>query len=200
MKIANIAKLQSHKINKKNNFISGWYMDDLSVCDDLIDLYDDSADKRPGTVGSLNAHIDTKVKDSSDVSINPRTNEPKIQNYLKTLLTMIDKYKKQYIYCNKFQRQWGINELLCIQKYKPKQGYHAYHYERSGTSTRMLAFLTYLNDVEDCGGTQFFYQKFKTKAEKGLTIIFPTEWTHTHRGIISPTETKYIIAGWFSYL
>ena len=26
------------------------------------------------------------------------------------------------------------------------------------------------------------------------------DWTHLHRGITSPTETKYIITGWFSWV
>ena len=36
--------------------------------------------------------------------------------------------------------------------------------------------MTYLNDVKD-GGTEFFYQKLKTPAKKGLTLIWP--WSHT---------------------
>ena len=58
--------------------------------------------------------------------------------------------------------------------------------------------MTYLNDVED-GGTEFYYQGLKTKAEKGLTLIWPSDFTHTHRGIISNTKEKYIATGWFSY-
>ena len=57
--------------------------------------------------------------------------------------------------------------------------------------------MTYLNDVED-GGTEFYYQKLKTKAKKGLTLIWPTDFTHTHRGIVSKTKEKYIVTGWFT--
>ena len=59
--------------------------------------------------------------------------------------------------------------------------------------------MTYLNDVDDGGETEFLYQDVKTKAVKGKTVIFPVEWTHTHRGIPSPTQDKYIITGWFSF-
>ena len=58
--------------------------------------------------------------------------------------------------------------------------------------------MTYLNDVKD-GGTEFLYQNLKTKAEKGLTLIWPSAWTHTHKGIISPTKEKYIITGWYAF-
>ena len=58
--------------------------------------------------------------------------------------------------------------------------------------------MTYLNDVED-GGTEFKYQNLTTPAKKGLTLIWPVYWTHTHRGQISNTKTKYITTGWFDF-
>ena len=59
--------------------------------------------------------------------------------------------------------------------------------------------MTYLNDVKN-GGTEFMYQKLKAPAKKGLTLIWPTDWTHTHRGVISKKQEKYIVTGWFSYV
>ena len=55
-------------------------------------------------------------------------------------------------------------------------------------------FLHY-NDVKD-GGTHFKYQKVTTPAIKGLTIIWPPDWTHTHKGQISD-DKKIIATGWF---
>ena len=68
------------------------------------------------------------------------------------------------------------------------------------SAIRHLAFMTYLNDVQDEGGTEFYYQRLKSPARKGLTLIWPVDWTHLHRGVVSPTEEKYIITGWFSFL
>ena len=39
----------------------------------------------------------------------------------------------------------------------------------------------------------------KIKPKKGLTVLWPTDWTYTHRGIASPSQLKYIITGWYSY-
>ena len=61
-------------------------------------------------------------------------------------------------------------------------------------------FMTYLNDVTDAGQTEFKIQKRKVNARRGKTLIWPVDWTHTHRGIVSPTQSKYIVGGWFSYL
>ena len=59
--------------------------------------------------------------------------------------------------------------------------------------------MTYLNDVKDGGGTEFYYQNQIVKAQKGLTIIWPSEWPHVHRGLISNSETKYIATGLYGF-
>ena len=43
------------------------------------------------------------------------------------------------------------------------------------------------------------YQKITSPAKKGLTMIWPSDWTHTHRGQISQNHKKYIITGWLNY-
>ena len=58
--------------------------------------------------------------------------------------------------------------------------------------------MTYLNDVGK-SGTEFLYQNIKVPAKKGLTLIWPTDWTHTHRGIISKNKEKTIVTGWFNF-
>ena len=60
--------------------------------------------------------------------------------------------------------------------------------------------MTYLNDVKNGGETEFYWQKIKIKPKKGLTLIWPTEFTHLHRGIPTPIEEKYIVTGWFNLL
>jgi hypothetical protein len=60
--------------------------------------------------------------------------------------------------------------------------------------------MTYLNDITDEGETEFFHQQIKIQPRKGLTLIWPADWTYTHRGITSPTQDKYIITGWFNYV
>jgi hypothetical protein len=59
--------------------------------------------------------------------------------------------------------------------------------------------MTYLNDVTDDGETEFYYQQVKFQPKKGLTVIWPADWTHTHRGIASMTQDKYIVTGWYNF-
>ena len=102
-------------------------------------------------------------------------------------------------FCDKNIGFWRLENGYNIQRYKPTQGYHAWHCEKSSlkTSPRHLVWMTYLNNIEKGGETEWHYQNLKIKPEKGLTVIWPTDWTHTHRGHTTIDENKYIITGWY---
>ena len=111
-------------------------------------------------------------------------------------------YKETFPFST-YYSSWKIVDGANIQYYKPGAGFKAWHCERGSAimpvTTRHLAWMTYLNDVDDGGGTEFFHQKLTIQAKKGLTVIWPADWTYTHRGVVSPTQEKYIITGWFNY-
>ena len=96
-----------------------------------------------------------------------------------------------------------MREKYNLQKYPPGGGFKIWHFENDFSSKlnwhRGLVFMTYLNDVED-GGTEFLYQNLTIPAKKGLTLIWPAFFTHTHKGQISKTKEKYIVTGWFNHI
>jgi hypothetical protein len=49
------------------------------------------------------------------------------------------------------------------------------------------------------GGFKIIYQNKTIKAVKGKTVIWPSDWTHSHKGQISHTKEKLIITGWYSH-
>ena len=49
------------------------------------------------------------------------------------------------------------------------------------------------------GGTEFCHQNLIVQPKKGLTLIWPADWTFTHRGVPSPTQEKIITTGWFNF-
>ena len=55
--------------------------------------------------------------------------------------------------------------------------------------------MLYCNTLKN-GGTDFPFQKEIMKAEKGKLVIWPSDFTHPHRGVISQAEEKYIVTGW----
>ena len=186
------------------SFIGAWFISDLKLCDDLIEYFKNSTDKSPGYVNNgSESLILPDIKDSEDSAFTSNSKEDVFVRYLINLQDIADEYKKKYTYCDE-QVAWSIIDDTNIQYYKPGSGYKAWHTERNRaeqpSGSRHLVFMTYLNDVTDQGETEFFYQKIKVKPVKGLTLVWPADWTHTHRGIPSPTEEKYIITGWFNFL
>lgn len=189
----------------EKSFIGGWFLENMAVVDELLTLYRDSPKKIIAASANLDGmnYIDTSVKEATELTLMPDSTEPAYLNYLIELQKVVEKYIAEYEWCNAYA-PWGIIEAAAIQHYPKGGGYKKYHTERVCAkhpfSARHLVFMTYLNDVHDGGGTEFLYQKVITPARKGLTLIWPADWTHTHRGVVSQTEEKTIITGWFDFL
>ena len=62
--------------------------------------------------------------------------------------------------------------------------------------SRVLVCMFYLNDVKEGGETEFYFQKLKVKPTKGSLVIFPTYFTHLHKGHIPISNDKYICNLW----
>ena len=92
--------------------------------------------------------------------------------------------------------------ILKLQKYKPTQGYHAWHCDAGGigNSRRMMVNTLYLNTVEKGGETEFLYQSMRVSPEQGTLVLFPTYWTHPHRGNPPLEGNKYIMNGWLEFM
>ena len=180
------------------SFIHQQYLSDISICDDLIAQHKNSNLKYAGTVGAQ--LVDKEQKDSTDIALE---NGDVAFRYLTQLQEVIDAYMEKFPYCNAYGA-WSFFEPINIQHYHAGGGFKKFHTERAdGTfpkALRHLVFMTYLNDVTDEGGTEFFHQKLITQARKGLTLVWPADWTHTHRGIVSPSQEKYVITGWYSFM
>lgn len=195
--------MNKEELKEKNfdsdTFIAGWYMP-LDMCDKIIQYYEFNKEFwNEGTIFS-ETPINKDIKDSTDLIVGATNYDNIIGQYRKNIQIVLDKYMQKYPFSTHVD-SFNIVENFNIQKYKVGGGFKAWHCEQSGfrNQLRHLAFMTYLNDVDD-GGTEFYHQNIKTKAEKGLTLIWPTAWTHTHKGIISHTKEKYIVTGWYSFI
>lgn len=196
-----------HEVNKMNNFIMGFQIDEPKLCDDLIKYFENTKEES----NRVSPHImDKSVVECTNCFLLSFQNKEIYIN--KFIDPAINAYLEKYTYSN--VKKFEIMEMIKMQHYSPNQGYYAWHSERNYNGQawknvddetaapielcRHLVFMTYLNDVEDGGETEFLYQDIKIKPKKGLTLIWPADWTHTHRGIVSPTQDKYIVTGWIN--
>ena len=190
-------------------FIGGWYMSE-EICDQILDLYNNNKSlHEPGVVGTdiinedgkvtSRPHIDAEAKKCTQLRV--LKNAQQLSLYNIHLQAILDSYKQKYKWVDSVGT-YDIIENMTIQHYKPGEGFYKWHTENTGYSynlNRHLVFMTYLNDVEN-GGTEFYhFPDLKIQARKGLTLIWPAGWTHTHKGVISDVDEKYIITGWYSF-
>lgn len=173
------------------------------ICEELVSYYNTHSElHQKGTVGDTAPDsVRSQYKDCTQIAI--EWQEPVLNKYMQELKLVIDQYIVDYKWAT-FGSPWTARETVNLKHYAPGQAFHAWHCERCSSdpvyASRHLVFMTYLNTVEDQGETEWYYQNVKTKPVKGLTVVWPSSWTHMHRGIASPSEHKYILSGWLSYV
>ena len=195
-------RIELGKSNLNPNFIGSWEME-TSICDQIITYYDKHKEKQhQGNIGK--GHVNLETKNRKDISIAP--NELNLQGneifneYFASLFECYKDYNQQWPFLASIVSNLEIGKFN-IGRYLPGQHFQKLHTERAGLGSlhRLLAFMTYLNDVEDGGSTYFSHYDLDIKPQNGLTIIWPAEWTHSHKGNIINSGSKYIITGWLTF-
>ena len=195
--------MREHTVNSMNNFLMGWYLEDTTICDRIIDFHKINPKKDMGTVyDKATRVVDHNRKLSIDSALND--NFILLKEYVDEVLKpSLSSYMQKYKFCQEYGKFLN-KEITNVQHYPPNGGFFQWHCERGSADlpavTRHLVYMTYLNDVHVNGETEFYYQQVKVKPEKGLTLIWPVDWTFTHRGVASKTQTKYITTGWFNFV
>lgn len=182
-------------------FIRSYFLSDKAACKRLISWVNTNKElQRPGVFLKSEGNVEDKnVKESLDIPCNI---DSLIAN--KDLFIIVNEvWQCVELYIKEFSAlenlNIGLDPFFIIQEYKPPTGgFKKWHHERGSinVSRRMLTWMVYLNTIHNEGGTEFKYQKIKVNAEEGKILIWPSDFTHTHRGIVAPNETKYIITGW----
>ena len=197
-------KINLQKQNLSPNFIGSWIMEPLSISDELINYFESNIIKQKRGVIAGGVNLD--VKNSTDIKITPK--EIKLQGneifekYFHNLYSCYQDYVIQWPFLSTFASQLQVSAFN-LQKYQSGQHYQRLHTERSGleSSHRVFAWMTYLNDVDQVDGGSTFFSHFDLTIQprKGLTLIWPAEWTHAHKGNVLKENNKYIITGWMTF-
>ena len=184
------------------HFIGCWNIEQDTLCDELIDFFEAHQEKQePGQSAGA---VDLDAKKSADITIHPRDlkqQEYKVaREYIDCLFECYKNYTEQFSFLGSIMPSTFIGSFN-IQKYSSGGHFKLPHTERTSVqnSFRVLAWMTYLNDVVDGGTTTFTHQNMEVNPSKGKTLIWPAEWTHAHVGNIVNSGEKYIITGWMHF-
>ncbi len=111
--------------------------------------------------------------------------EPNTLNLMKYL------FRLDPINAQKYDKGKGNYGYWHSEIYPQPKGNHPLH--------RVMLFLIYLNDVEEGGETDFYYQKRSIKPKAGSIVIAPCGFTHTHRGNVPISDDKYVLTSWMLF-
>ena len=189
--------------NKSPNFIGSWNIENDKLCNEIIKFFEEN--KSMQRIGITTTGYDPKLKKTTDMVIQPSDLKNKkyslFNSYFNLLKDCFLDYRNQYPFLNhKFFNRTHIGNFN-VQKYNSGDHFSHLHSERVSLDSlhRLFAWMTYLNNVDDGGTTNFEYYDIKVKPEIGKTLIWPAEWTHAHTGSILKSGTKYIITGWIQF-
>ena len=184
------------------HFIGSWNIENDNLCKEIIDLF--NTNKNLQNKGVTSSVVDTTIKKTTDISIKP--NDLKnikfkyLKDYIEELYNCYIDYQNQWPFVKNLTENIHIGAFN-IQKYSSGDHFSKIHTERSGIKNlhRLFAWMTYLNDVDDGGITNFSHYDIRIKPEIGKTLIWPAEWTHAHNGEIINSGVKYIVTGWIHF-
>ena len=195
MKRININSQQTH-------FIGCWNLENNKLCNEIAQFFENNKELQIQGITSYGK--DLKAKKTTDIPVNPHDlKSPKFEIFKQ----YIDELHKCFL---DYQNQWPFLKSMIktvyvpgfnIQKYSRGDHFASLHSERTSLDSlhRLFAWMTYLNDVDDGGKTNFSHYEIKIKPEIGKTLIWPAEWTHAHTGEILKSGTKYIDTGWIHF-
>mgnify|MGYP001299160857 CR=1 FL=1 len=185
------------------HFIGSWDIEPVTMCEDLVEFFEDnSAYHRIGQAGD-GAQNDG-VKKSTDMTIRPSdvslSSHVTVRTYIDSLFACYKDYLTIWPFLGQTLPEVEIGSFN-IQRYHTGEHFQRVHAERHSIYTlhRVLAWMTYLNDVEDGGATFFPHYDLKIKPERGKTLIWPADWTHAHCGEVVGSGSKYVITGWMHF-
>jgi len=184
------------------SFIGAWSLPNPQLCQDLVEFFERNVgQQREGvTSGGLVA----TAKKSTDLQINPKdlrlATHSAITTYMKELYVCYQDYLQQWPFLAGFLMEADIGSFN-MQRYQAGEHFSGVHSERCslGNLHRVLAWMTYLNDVDDGGHTNFKHYGLNIRPERGKTLIWPAEWTHAHSGGVVQSGVKYIVTGWMHF-
>ncbi|MCL5049347.1 MAG: 2OG-Fe(II) oxygenase [Firmicutes bacterium] len=137
---------------------------------------------------ALIAPLALKVRDDSGAVVNlthdnfAQLGRDKTEQFMQLL------YRLGGIQAQKYEQGVGNYQYWHCEVFPQPHSHEALH--------RSLLFMFYLNDVEQGGETEFYYQNLRIQPKRGRMVVAPAYFTHTHRGLIPQSGDKYILTSW----
>lgn len=176
-------------IEKQNNLLT------KSECQDIISWV--FANK------NINPHIDIETSGYHDCLLYKEEifELPELKKLSDAIIKLKKCYVENYPEVDNTYCVWDL-DYVQFKWWKPGSSFSKWHSDNGGSRNedfkRILSFLIYLSD-NDCSTEFRRYGNFKTQS--GTGIMFPTFFTHEHRGSVCKMGLdRFVVGGYFSFL
>jgi len=197
---------------KDNNIFEAENVFSKVECNSMIELFEKDKSEKPDSTVADDGIVDKShsARRSSSIIFTESKEKDWVDKWdgivYNQLNNLIFQYCRYYQIVNDF---FEYDSGYEIHKYKHdfKPGVHGEYpwhsdfisingRDKSQIGERHITCITYLNDDYNGGETEFKFGE-KIVPKTGMTTLFPSYWTHTHRGCEVTKGNKYILLTWF---
>ncbi|CAC9537404.1 Possible Trypsin [uncultured Gammaproteobacteria bacterium] len=182
-----------------------------AVADGVMEFFKKRKDlQRPGIAFGSNSSKTEPAKVSTDISLVALSRSDPESFALSDLIVRgvsaaLERYLQERPLFREVcpEQELFVMPIFNLQHYAPGEGFHQWHCdwtindEVTEPGNRVLAWILYCDSVE-AAGTEFHWQKYHEKAERGKLVIFPASPSHIHRGQVNNKNSKTIATGWIN--
>lgn len=172
---------------------------DQATCQGLINIFESNPNVADSLIGYGGYSQNNALRRSVSLTLLP-SNCGDIYNDLnQALQKAYHTYRQKYPILEKVKI--AQPEPMNLVKYSDADQEYGWHVDGAdaGLRYRFLSVVCYLNTVREGGETEFRLQHRKVKPKEGSVIIFPSGWTHEHRGLPPASNPKYIVTTWLRF-
>ena len=117
--------------------------------------------------------------------------------YISRFSKIVDEYTKIFKGINMTSSKWKLGDFR-FKHFKPGKHFAGWHSEHClSYLNRILSIQIYLSN-HNCGTESLHYKTIKSKI--GAVALFPSYFTHTHRGQVCPdNKDRYLITAYLTF-
>jgi hypothetical protein len=178
---------------------------DEGFCTNLIKHCEENS--HYSKIGRTMGGTDLRIKVSTDWNLNVEANSPSEKELefdrriFEQIWKVVNLYKETFPVLrmpDNFDTCMVSDTGYQVQRYKQNSGFYNEHIDGSpwisGSTTRTLGLILYLNTVQEGGGTNFPFHQTTVDAVAGRVAVFPAYWTHPHEGLMPLSSDKWIVS------
>ncbi|MGE4062001.1 MAG: 2OG-Fe(II) oxygenase family protein [Rhodospirillaceae bacterium] len=171
------------------------------LCERIITKFESDPHTMPSVINVAGYSSVSDVRTGTSLPC-PLTGDWKalIEQLIPALNTALKRYAATYQSMRNLIDNYGLHcTSPIIERVDPGQGFNWHCDQTMYSSERVLTSLLYLRTVREGGATEFLQQKRSIQPEAGKIALFPSAWTHLHRGASPTSEIKYVACSFWVY-